>query len=247
MSDDKEKDYFVPEQLDDDDFEKEKKEAKINKKEKKLKKMQSAISDDEGNQPKQMNKKKTVKIAAIIVLIGLIIFAAIWYVTPHEKKASAPEQAAKDFCAYFNSGNWKKVNDFMDLKGYYILGYVLKESEYTKFDTAYQNFKEDETYTQYTDAMNVLTSIDNETLNSFVNIQIKIKSIEACNKIQGTDSLYKLRVNFDYIYDGQSENLTGVIFVSNVSGQYKMVYGEWMQTILNYYQSVYMFQYNYNH
>ena len=130
----KEKDYFVPEQLDDDDFEKEKLEAKKLKKERKINKFQSEISDDEENNHRTFNKKKITNIVTIILVIALVIAGAVWYVMPHEKKVSEPEQATKDFCAYFNSGNWKKINEFLDLKGYYILGAVLKEEEYTKFE-----------------------------------------------------------------------------------------------------------------
>ena len=244
----KEKDYFVPEQLDDDDFEKEKLEAKKLKKERKINKLQSGISDDEGNNHRALNKKKVTNIVSIILFIALIIAGAIWYVMPHEKKVSAPEQVAKDFCAYFNNGNWKKINDFMDLKGYYILGAVLKKEDYPKFDTSYKSLDEsDETYSQFVESMKVLMSIDEDVLNDIAQIQIKLNSIEACNKIQGTDTLYKLRINFDYNYNGQSENLTGVIFVSNASGEYKIVYGEWMEEVLNYYQSIYFLQNQYGY
>lgn len=245
---DNEKDYFVPEQLEDDDFEKEKLEAKKLKKEKKINKYKSQISDDEGYKSKNINKKKFINIFAIILVIALIIFGSVWYVMPHEKKVSEPEQAAKDFCAYFNSGNWKEINEFLDLKGYYVLGALLKESEYTKFDTVYKNLEEvDENYSQYTETIKTVMNIDEDLLNDVAKIQIKLNNIEACNKIQNTDSLYKLRINFDYIYNGQSENLTSVIFISNASGEYKLVYGEWIQEVLNYYQSIYLLQSNYGY
>lgn len=245
---DNEKDYFVPEQLEDDDFEKEKLEDKKLKKLKKINKFESQISDDEGYKSKNINKKKFINIFAIILVIALVIAGGVWYVMPHEKKVSEPEQAAKDFCAYFNSGNWKKVNEFLDLKGYYILGTVLEESEYTKFDAVYKNLEEvDEDYSQYTETIKTVMDIDEDVLNSVAKIQIRLNSIEACNKIQNTDSLYKLRINFDYIYNGQAENLTSVIFVSNASGEYKLVYGEWIQEVLNYYQSIYLLQSNYGY
>ena len=115
------------------------------------------------------------------------------------------------------------------------------------FDIAYKNLdEEDETYIKFMETANILTSLDDEDLDS-VSIQIRIKNIEACNKIQSTDTLYKLRVNFDYIYDGQAENMTDVIYLSNASGEYKMVYGEWMQTVLNYYQSIYVIKTSYGY
>ncbi len=228
---DKEKDYFVPEQLDDNDFEKEKIEEKKQRKENKI------------------SKAKVKNIILIVLAICLIAFGVYWYVTPHEKKATAPEQAAKDFCAYLNSGNWEKVNELMDFKGYYTLGAILQnESEYTKFDTAYKNIDEtDSSYSSYLETLELLTNIDKETLNSVAKLQIKLNNIQSCNKIQGTDTLYRLIVNFDYIIDGDSQTATGVLFISNASGEYKMVFGEWMQEVVNYYQSIYMLQSNYGY
>lgn len=227
---DKEKNYFVPEQLDDDDFEKEKIEAKKARKEKKF----------------ELDRKQIIKIISFLLTIALIIIGIYLYLNPIEKKATAPEQAAKDFCAYFNSGNWNKVKKIMDFDGYYVLGAVLEEADYTKFDTAYRKIdKDSKKYEEFDETMAVLTNIDPEVLNSFASIQIHLKNIESCNLIQGTKTLYKLRVNFDYVYDGKTENRTDVIYISNASGEYKMVFGEWMQTVLNLYQSVYMFQSSY--
>ena len=222
---DNEKEYFVPEQLDDNDFEKEKMEEKVAKKEKKDK------------FDKQNIKVFSVKIISIILIIVFVLLGIYLYLNPIQKKATAPEQAVKEFCAYFNAGNWKKINQLMDFKGYYILGGILEDAEYTKFDLAYKALDEkDETYLKFQDTMDILTSIDEKDLNS-VNIQIRLNNIETCNRIQGTNTLYKLRVN--------SENTTGILYISNASGEYKMVFGEWMQTILNYYQSVYLIQSNY--
>ena len=231
MTDEK-KEYFVPEQLDDNDFEKEKNEAKEARKNKKF----------------EFSKKQFFKFIPIILVIVLIGVGIYLYLNPIQKKATAPEQMAKTFCAYFNSGNWKKVNKMLDFKGYYILDAVLEEADYTKFDKTYRKLEAtDKTYQQFDTIVDALTSIDDDVLDSFGNIQIKLKNIESCNLIQGTDTLYKLRVNFDYIYDGKSENMTGIIFISNASGEYKIVYGEWMQTVLNYYQSIYMLQANYGY
>ena len=41
--------------------------------------------------------------------------------------------------------------------------------------------------------------------------------------------------------------MTDVIYLSNASGEYKMVYGEWMQTVLNYYQSIYVIKTSYGY
>lgn len=75
-------------------------------------------------------------------------------------------------------------------------------------------------------------------------MKININNIEACNLIQGTKTLYKLRVNFDYVYNGQAQSNTSIIYVSNASGEYKLVYGEWMQLV---YEVYLMNQSNYNY
>ena len=230
---DNEKDYFVPEQLDDNDFEKEKLEEKKNKKQNKTK----------------LSKSKVKNIILIILVICLIAFGVYWYVTPHEKKASEPEQVVKDFCAYLNSGNWNKVNELMDFKGYYTLGAVLEEeSEYVKFDASYRKLSDsDETYNNFVDNMNVLMSIDEETLNSIAQIQVQINNIQSCNKIQGTDTLYRIIADFNYTENGDVQSVKGVVFVSNISGEYKIVYGDLIGTVLNYYQTIYMLQSNYGY
>lgn len=231
MSDNK-KDYFVPEQLEDNDFEKEKKEAKQARKEKKI----------------EVNKKLMVKVVSVLLVVALILVGIYLYLNPIPKKSSISEDFVKEFCSAFNNGKWDKVNNLMDFKGYYILGAVLEEADYTKFDTAYKSLEEDEeTYVNYLQNIKNLTTLDRDSLSSFADIQIKLNSVEASNLIQGTRTLYKLRVNFDYIYNGQSENIVDFIYISDISGQYKMVYGEWMQTILNYYQSIYMLQVNYGY
>ena len=136
----------------------------------------------------------------------------------------------------------------MDFKGYYVLDSVLKEADYTKFDEAYESLDEnDNSYAKFIDVMKLLINVDNEALDSYASVKINFNSIESCNLIQGTDSLYKLRVSFDYKYNGQTENLMGIIYISNASGEYKMVYGEFIDTVLNFYQSVYMMQSNYGY
>ena len=112
----------------------------------------------------------------------------------------------------------------------------------------YKNIDEtDSSYSSYLETLELLTNIDKETLNSVAKLQIKLNNIQSCNKIQGTDTLYRLIVNFDYIIDGDSQTATGVLFISNASGEYKMVFGEWMQEVVNYYQSIYMLQSNYGY
>ena len=224
------KEFYIPEQLDDNDFEKEKKEEKQAKKEKRF----------------EINSKKIMKLTSVILVLVLISIGVYLYLNPIEKKATAPEKAAKDFSAYFNAGNLDKISDFIDLKGYFILGYALEEADYTKFDTVYKDIEDDETYIKYEEGLSVLSTIDDDILNSIFEDRIRIRSIESCNKIQNTDTLYKLRINYDYIYsDGQSETNLGVIYVSNASGKYRLVYGDWMEIVLNYYQTAYMLQSNY--
>ena len=228
------KEYFVPEQLDDNDFEKEKMEEKNQRKVKKF----------------ELGKKQILKIFSIGLIIAFIGIFIYVYLNPIQKKSTAPEKVVQDFCAYFNSGNWKKIGDYIDMRGYYVLGKSLEEAEYPKFDKIYKKEKkEDSKYIEFEQNFNnIISSIDEETLASMSGDKLKINSIEACNLIQGTETLYKLRVNFDYIsYNGQTQTNTGIIYVSNASGAYKMVYGDFMELVLNYYQSAYMMQSNYGY
>ena len=240
---DKEKDYFVPEQLDDVDFEKEKTEAKRLKKERRLNK---TISDDEGNNQVTVDKNKIKNIIFIILAIGLIAFGIYFYLNPIEKKASEPEQVAKDFCTYFNGGNWKEVKNIIDFKGFYTLSYSIgTESEFTKYDKVYKDVEEEADYSSYSETMDILTSVDNDTLDEVVSTQlqqIRLTQIQSCNKIQGTDSLYRIIANYEYIVNGAAEAYSGAIYVSNASGEYKIVYGDWVSLMLNIYYSIYSFQ-----
>ena len=250
---DKEKDYFIPEQLEDNDFEKERQEQKQLKKSQKNNKQ---ISDDEEASVKTVNKKKILNVLAVILIIAFIIFEIVWYViygklwtfAPKSKKTTEPEQLAEDFCEYFNDENWKKINESMDFKGYYVLGSVLQDDAYyPNFDKEYEKLDEnDEEFASYLKTVEILKNIDEEILDDVAKIKIDLKSIDSCNKIQGTDTLYRLRVTFDYIYNGETQSVTNIIFISNASGEYKMVYGEWMQTVLSYYQSIYL-QTNYSY
>ena len=246
--DDKEKDYFIPEQLEDNDFEKEKK----LKKEGKLK---SQVSEDEENLTKKFDKKKIFNVVAVLLVILFIGFEIVWYAmygklwtfSIDKKNNSEPETIVEEFCSYFNDGNWKKVNENMDFKGYYVLTQVLEEANYPKFDSTYKSLEElDENYSKYKEYIEQVSNIDEEALENLNSFKINIKEIQACNKIQGTSSLYKLRINYEYVVSGQKENMTGIVYVSNASGKYKVVGGDWMGEILYTYEYVYMMTNGYN-
>jgi len=87
------KDYFVPEQLDDNDFEKEKLEEKQAKKDNRFK----------------FDKKQSVKIIFSMLFIVLLVVGVYLYLNPIQKKATAPEKAARDFCSYFNSRKLEEI------------------------------------------------------------------------------------------------------------------------------------------
>lgn len=149
-----EKKYYVPEQLDDNDFEKEKVEEKIARKNKKF----------------EMNKKQVTKIISLVLVIALIGIGIYLYLNPIQKKSTAPEQFAKDFCSYFNSGNWNKLNNLLDFKGFYILGYVLDEKDYTKFDKTYSSFNEkDKQYAEYSESVKYLLNTNIERYYRYEN------------------------------------------------------------------------------
>jgi len=247
MDEEKNNETYIPEQLDDEDFEKEKEEEKRLKKERKNQKKaeKKFISDDEDGVETKHKKSNKKNIFFILLLIIIIVAGCGFYYFKYVKNenGSYPEDSIKDLCAFFNSRNWDRVNELIDIKGYYILGIVLEEEEYTKFDEAYNNFIEDETYTKFIDRLSEYLSLDNEVLTELVSdVKITVNSIENSVKIQNTENLYKIKVNFNVYAQGQSQDMTEDIYVTKVNGEYKIIFGYLPDIILNIYQSGYSYQ-----
>jgi hypothetical protein len=249
---------FIPEQLDDEDFENEKAEAKRLKAEKKAKKkqekknhkeaMKSAISDDESGIEDEENKKpksNTLKIALILVIIAVVITAIFVYINGgiEVSKGDDPKAVVSDFCAYFNSGNWEKVASFVDFKGYYVLGYSLDEADYTKFYSTYNDFdEEDETYVSSMEYIESCQELDSELYDAIAEvISISLVSSDEPVLIQGTEGLYKIRIILDTAYNGEKSTETQDVYVAKINGEYKIVYGYLPDLLLSMYQTAYYY------
>ena len=257
MDDNKEKEIkddnenvYIPEQLDDDDFEKEKEEAKKLKKDKKAKKQKEKqnrkgmISDDEsgaiigevikydedGNEINVSPKSKikfviTVAIIAIAA-IAIGIFADYKLNGKSIFDTSKPEDVVNDFSTYFNNKKWNELLDIIDFKGYYILTAKLQETEYTKFDSNYENFEETEEYLEYMDNIKYYSDKKNEIFDEFIKDEsIKIKEIKGVTKIQDTKDLYKIKVEFELEQEGENMTQTESVYVAKIDGEYKLVGG----------------------
>lgn len=240
-----EKNNSFPEQLEDNDFEKEKLENK--------KGYKSLISDDEENGKKQINKRFIINIIMIIIAIILVIIGIVYYVNPHDKKATAPEKAIQNFCKYFNNQDIDEASDLIDSKGYYVLS-SLETSAYPKFDSYYKN--SDELFSQEENGVEIDFDDQEKYLNSYIKsaievtssgLRLSVKNIDSCNLIQGTKGLYKLRVNFEYDNGtGKLGQLTDVVYVSNNSGEYKIIAGTFLNDIMSTYNSYLTYQQYYN-
>ncbi len=243
-----EKDEFIPEQLDDEDFEIEKREEKRLKKEKKQNKKIQKISEDENgvnenSDEKIFKRKKILAIISSILVIIAVVLILINIINKNFSSAGRPEDCIKDLCAYFNSKNWEKVNELMDFKGYYVLGETLKDGDYTKFYESYKNLDiKNETYTSFTEVIKELSRLDTEVLNEFVgDTKVTVKNILSVIKIQNTEGLYKIKVEFTVSSQGESQDITDVVYVASIDGKYKIVFGYLPDVILNVYRNIYIY------
>jgi hypothetical protein len=248
-----------PEQLDDEDFEKEKNEKKRLKKEKKQAKKNakqneneynSGISDDEsgikvenetsGKEKRKMKKYIPIIIAVIIVL--LVIVGIVVYVKNGETGTfnNKPESAIDNFCAYINSGDSKKALDYVDFKSYYIL-YTLDVADYTKFDETYSEFDESsEDYQYFVNTIDECKNIDSDVYTEVLeDYKISLGSVQSVTRIQDTEDLYLIKADLEFSYNGQEESETCSIYVGKIDGQYKIVYGDLADFSLSLLQSVY--------
>ena len=122
-----------------------------------------------------LKKKKIFNVVAVLLVILFIGFEIVWYAmygklwtfSIDKKNNSEPETIVEEFCSYFNDGNWKKVNENMDFKGYYVLTQVLEEANYPKFDSTYKSLEElDENYSKYKEYIEQVSNIDEEALEN---------------------------------------------------------------------------------
>jgi hypothetical protein len=230
-----------PEQLEDEDFEKEKAEKKRLKKKVKEVNAQddldSSISDDESGildedakNKKSKKSKKYISIIAIIILVIAVIAGVVYYIKGGKQTISEnkPESALDNFCAYFNSADIKNILNYIDFKGYYIFNTELEAEDYPNFDSVYENFDEtDETYQSYLEFLEECEATDESVYNTAMQeVKIALSKIQSVTKIQDTKNLYLVKADVVISVENQEDTTyTESIYVAKIDGQYKMVYG----------------------
>ena len=189
---------------------------------------------------KTLKKYGTMSLIFIIIVICLVVLYFLRLNISKEKKI---EKSLSNILVAFNGKDWKEFQDSFDLKSYYILSQVLKEEEFTKYDTAYKNLDDkDENYVSRLEAIEECFDVDKEILDALsLDAKVTINNIEACSLIQNTKNLYKLRVNLNYLVDGKSTDQIEVLYMANIDGEYKIVYGEFMDFFLNFYQTAWYY------
>lgn len=229
---------FIPEQPEDNDFEKEKEELKKAKKEKKLEKKKKEVIeyDESGNVIKKKNSKKIViTIIIVLAIIALIIGGIVAYFVINLNK---PENIISDFEKYFNNGQWSETIKCVDIKGLYTLA-NLDESKYTEFDKAYEEAEKDEMYIQLKEEIESLKDKEEKGFSTlFGGSSIKLGKVTSVEKIENTKSLYRIKV--EITINGNEQELTDLydIYVAKIDKQYKMVGGELPALIINAYQYI---------
>jgi hypothetical protein len=261
-----------PEQLEDDDFEKEqaekkrlKKEKKANKKIKKSKESfeieddsevgisadESGILDEDAHDRRNKKSKKIVPII-IFIIVALIVAAIAIYIVKGKdgfSSSNTPEVAIDNFCAYFNSENMLKAIDYIDFKGYYIMYSSLETEDYTKFDSVYASFDESlEDYQNYLEYIEECKEIDSDVYSTILeDVKVSLENVQSVTRIQNTDSLYLIKADLKISSGSDSETVTESIYVDMVDGEYKIVYGYLTDVMLSLFQSVYYYNNYYSY
>lgn len=245
---------FVPEQLEDEDFEKEKEQAKAEKKAKKLAKKENGITDEENGQVKS-KKSSPVKMIVIIVLILASIGVIAAYFVINLNK---PENAINDFVIYFNKSEWKSVDETIDWQGFLTLALIddnaqteadANETEavlanYMDYDTKYKTVYDELEEKGYGEIVDLIKAGQNDIetiLEAMLSgAQLKVEKIISAEKIEKTESLYKIKTDISVTSGEDKETNTVEIYVAKKDGKYKIV-GGYLPTLV--YQSFIYYQY----
>lgn len=256
---------YIPEQLEDNDFEKEKEELKKMKKQKKLEKKlekqkrkginssdneetkdEEVKYDEDGNiilEPKKSKKKLIIIIVSIILILAVIGgLVAYFYIS-----FNRPENIILDCASYFNEKDWDKYIDCIDFKGYYALGgFYLQKDEYNKFDEVYDKIEDQDTYEVYKNLMDQFLKKKDKLLDTMAkDVTINVTDVESKYKIENTKSLYKVRVKLKVSYQGQTEEVPVDFYVTKIDGKYKIVEG-YFPYIIGVQIANYFYMYNNN-
>ena len=254
---------YIPEQLDDNDFEKEKDKIKAEKAakkaEKKAKKAKQKAEDSEikldenGNPIKtkpKMKKSKKITIVVIIILIIAIVGGVAGYLILVRNR---PQNAILDFIAYINEDNWESAINLVDMQGYLTMVSIDLESKedsnisYADYDNRYENAINDLKELGYNEIENAL-EYGNENYKDilelvFSNVTFTVNDVENVERI-GESNLYKVTVNLTSTSsDASATGGTNIyeMYVAKKDGEYKIVGGTFAATIFYGYETLYAY------
>ncbi len=257
-----ESDVYIPEQLDDEDFEKEKEKIKAEKAakkaEKKAKKQaekaKKAGENADGDETKKVDHKKRkqriVTIAIIVIIILFILIGVAGYLIYAINK---PENAIEDFVSYVNEEDWNNAYNLIDMQGYMTMALIDYESQddsnvsYSEFENKYDNvYNElnDIGYGQLQDVVEYGEENSVDLLQTlFTDTSFTVDSVDSVEKI-GDTKLYKVTVELTIKDDtGSSSDSTDTyeMYVAKIDGKYKIVGGAFPAIIFYYYQYNYAY------
>lgn len=260
-----EEEVFVPEQLDDSDFEKEKEKAKEEKAAKKAAKKAEKMAeksnleneelDEDGNPIKTKRKRKKsekITIAVIVIIIIALIVGVAGYLL---YSLNRPENIVRDFISYVNEEDYESAVNCIDMQGYLTMAFIDVKSEeddssdisYTDYDSYYDSAideLEDLGYDEITSALEYGNENYNDILGDlFSSTTITVNSVESTDRI-GDTNLYKVSINLTMSDDTgnySDETETYDIYVAKKDGEYKMVGGTFTSAIFYYYEYYYAY------
>lgn len=252
---------YVPEQLDDDEFEKEKSKIKAEKEAKKaLKKAEKSkkkgeekeiLLDEEGNPIKRKRKKsEKITIAVIVIIILAIVIGVAGYLI---YSLNRPENAILDFFSYVNEEDWDNAINLVDIRGYLTMTLIDMESEddentsYIDYENKYNTVFDELAELGYDEVENSLEyGQENYTeimSGLFTDTTITVDSVDSVERIGDTD-LYRVSVNLVLSDDtGTYADQTSSydLYVAKQDGEYKMVGGAFTSMIYYYYETYYAY------
>lgn len=250
-----ESDVYIPEQLEDEDFEKEKDRLKAEKAakkaEKKAKKQSEKNNKIDNKDEKSYSKKKRQKVITIVIIVAIIVFILVGIAGYLIYAINRPENVIEDFVSYVNEEDWTNAMNQIDMQGYMTMSLIDLESEedssisYTDYENKYDNIYnelEDMGYGDLIDVIEYGEENNTEILESlFTETSFTINSIDSVERI-GDTKLYKITVNLTITDDTgtySDETDTYEMYVAKKDGEYKIVGGTFPAIIF------YYCQYNY--
>ena len=252
-----ESNVYIPEQLEDEDFEKEKDNLKAEKAakkaEKKAKKQSSKNNLVDIKDKKAYFKKRKQKIITIAIIVAIAVFILVGIAGYLIYVINRPENAIEDFVSYINEEDWNNAMNQIDMQGYMTMSLIDLESQedssvsYTDYESKYDNVYnelDDMGYGQLMDVIEYGEENKVEILESlFSETSFVVNSFESVERI-GDTNLYKITVNLTIRDDTgtySDETETYEMYVARRDGEYKIVSGTFPAIIFYYYQYNYTY------